>query len=87
LIEALDNTLRQSRWLRTGLHDIDFFAALRARPVWDLVVLLLLGGVTVGCATGAWLGIKRIGRDASALWTAVRRRSAPRSAALVERDP
>lgn len=75
LVQALDNTRRQSRWLRTGLHDFDFFAGLRARPVWDLVVILLLAGVTAVCVTGAWLGLLRIGRDAAAAWGAVRRRS------------
>jgi hypothetical protein len=73
LVLALDNTQRQSRWLRTGLHDLDFFAGLRVRPVWDLVVLALLAGVTGGCVTGAWLGIKRIGRDAAAIWAVARR--------------
>jgi hypothetical protein len=76
LVLALDDTERQSRWLRTGLHDFDFFAALRARPVWDLVVLVLLAGVTAVCVTGAWLGLKRIGRDAAAIWAAVIRRQA-----------
>jgi hypothetical protein len=76
LVMALDNIQRQSRWLRTGLHDLDFFAGLRARPVWDLVVLALLGGVTAGCVTGAWLGLKRIAKDAAAVWAAVQRRRA-----------
>ena len=74
LVEALDNTQRQSRWLRTGLHDFDFFAGLRARPVWDLVVLVLLAGVTGVCVTGAWLGMKRIGRDAATVWAGMTRR-------------
>jgi hypothetical protein len=82
LVLALDDTQRQSRWLRTGLHDFDFFAALRARPVWDLVVLALLAGVTGVCVTGAWLGIQRIGRDAAAIWTAV-----GAGAAAPSRDP
>ncbi len=73
-VEALDNTQRQSRWLRTGLHDFDFFAGLRARPVWDLVVLVLLAGVTAVCVTGAWLGMKRIGRDAATVWAGMTRR-------------
>ena len=76
LVEALDNTQRESRWLRTGLHDVDFSAGLRTRPVWDLVVLLLLAGVTAVCVTGAWLGIKRIGRDATAVWAAIRGKGA-----------
>jgi hypothetical protein len=59
---ALDGTARTSRWLRTGLHDLDF-PVLRTRPVWDLVALTLLAGVTASCATGAWLGLKRLGHD------------------------
>ena len=74
LVYALDNVQRQSRWLRTGLHDFDFFAGLRARPVWDVVVLALLAGVTAVCATGAWLGLKRIARDAAALKAATMHR-------------
>jgi hypothetical protein len=73
LLGAFDSTQRQGRWLRTGLHDMDFFAGLRMRPVWDLVVLFLLAGVTAVCATGAWLGLKRIRRDAEAVWGRVRR--------------
>jgi hypothetical protein len=45
MVRAVDDTARQGRWLRTGLHDFDF-GALRARPLWDVVVLLLLAG---GC--------------------------------------
>ena len=75
LVQALDNTQRQSRWLRTGLHDFDFFAGLRSRPVWDLVVLVLLAGVTGVCVTGAWLGIKRIGQDLETLKAMVRRKA------------
>jgi len=73
LLEALDDAQRQGRWLRTGLHDFDFFAGLRARPVWDLVVWVLLAGVTAVCVTGAWMGLQRIGRDASTVWAAARR--------------
>ena len=56
---ALDGAARASRWIRTGLHDLDF-PGLRERPVWDLVVILLLAGVTGGAITGAWLGLKRL---------------------------
>jgi uncharacterized iron-regulated membrane protein len=59
---ALDGTARTSRWLRTGLHDLDF-PALRIRPVWDVVALTLLAGVTASCVIGAWLGLKRLGHD------------------------
>ena len=62
MVLALDATARTSRWLRTGLHDLDF-PGLRERPLWDLVVLALLAGVTVSCATGTWLGLKRLVHD------------------------
>ena len=48
--------------------------------MWDLIVLALLAGVTVVCVTGAWLGLKRIGRDAAAIWTAARRMGRANSA-------
>jgi hypothetical protein len=63
---AVDDVGRQSRWLRTGLHDLDF-AWLRRRPMWDAVVLLLLAGVTGVCATGAWLAVRRTIRDVRGL--------------------
>jgi len=53
IVDALDDSARQTRWLRTGLHDLDFTALLRQRLLWDIFVLLLLTGVTVGCITGA----------------------------------
>ncbi len=62
MVLALDSTARASRWIRTGLHDLDF-PGIRARPVWDVIVLVLLAGVTVSCATGAWLGLRRLAHD------------------------
>jgi hypothetical protein len=57
---------RQWRWLQSGLHDLDF-PGLRARPVWDVVVLFLLIGVTGLCATGVWLSVRRVRRDLTGL--------------------
>lgn len=54
------------RWLENGLHSFDF-VVLRARPVWDLVVLPLLLGVTLVCATGFWMGVRRVRRDLAGL--------------------
>jgi uncharacterized iron-regulated membrane protein len=67
LVLALDATARTSRWLRTGLHDLDF-PGVRARPIWDIVVLILLFGVTVSCFSGAWIGVKRFIFDVGRLW-------------------
>ncbi|HTT04864.1 MAG TPA: hypothetical protein VMF64_06205 [Steroidobacteraceae bacterium] len=63
IVDALDETARENRWLCTGLHDMDFTALLRQRPLWDIVVLLLLGGVTAGCVTGVWIALLRVMRD------------------------
>ena len=63
---GLDATARASRWIRYGLHDFDF-PGLATRPLWDLVVLLLLAGVSVGVITGVWLALKRVALDLSRL--------------------
>jgi len=42
---------------------MDFFAWMRLRPLWDMLVLLLmLGGIGV-TGTGCYLAIARIRRD------------------------
>jgi hypothetical protein len=63
LLRYIDGGSRWYRWLHNGLHSFDFSAGLRKRPLWDIVVLVLLGGTTIACVTGAWMSIRRIGRD------------------------
>ena len=74
-LRTLDKPSRASRWVRSGLHGMDF-AGLRNRPIWDLVVLPLLAGVTLVCATGLWMGLLRIGRDVRAIRFALKPREA-----------
>ncbi len=57
LTAQLDSNARAQRWLE-GLHRLDLFPALRRRPVWDLLVLSLLTGVSAVCVTGAWLAYR-----------------------------
>jgi hypothetical protein len=55
----VDRDSRWNRWLFNGMHQMDF-AFLRARPVWDVVVI---GLCTVGSAltlTGLVLGWRRL---------------------------
>ena len=59
LVSAVDSDRRWSRWLFLALHRGDFAAWARQRPVWDLFMLILMAGVTLGSATGAYLGWKR----------------------------
>jgi uncharacterized iron-regulated membrane protein len=61
-----DGTSQRYRWFESALHSLDF-SFLRARPVWDIVTLILLAAVTIACATGTWLSFTRIGTDVSRL--------------------
>jgi hypothetical protein len=66
LLKRADANARWQRWLFAGLHRLDFTAALRARPLWDIVmIVLLLGGMGIS-ATGVYLAIRRIRVDLAA---------------------
>lgn len=60
LRQKFDSNGRWNRWLFLGLHRGDFTAMLRSRPLWDLVMLPLMIGVTVGAISGVWLGYRRL---------------------------
>lgn len=59
VVEAIDDTARLNRWVRFGLHDWDF-GIIRARPLWDVIVLTLLASVLLVTSTGVWLGYRRL---------------------------
>jgi uncharacterized iron-regulated membrane protein len=63
-LRVIDADARKMRWLERGLHGLDF-SGLRKRPLWDIVTLLLLAGVTAVTVTGAWMALQRIRKD---LW-------------------
>lgn len=60
LLQKTDRAGRWYRWLFQALHRWDFAPALNRRPLWDLVVLTLLLGVTAVSLTGLYLGYRRI---------------------------
>jgi hypothetical protein len=67
LLRRADADARWQRWLFSGLHRLDFTAGLRARPLWDLVmIILLVGGIGLS-ATGVYLAIRRFRVDVAAL--------------------
>jgi hypothetical protein len=67
LLQRADANGRWHRWLFAGLHRLDFTAALRARPAWDIVMLtLLVGGMGV-VATGLYLAVRRVRADVARL--------------------
>ncbi|MBN9505533.1 MAG: peptidase [Altererythrobacter sp.] len=61
LIGFVDADSRAFRWWHLALHRLDF-SVLRERPLWDIVVLPLLAGVSLLCLLGAWMGVKRLTR-------------------------
>ena len=60
LVQQYDRARRGYRWLFEGLHRLDFSAQLRRRPVWDILMLLLLGGVCAVSLTGTYLGLRHL---------------------------
>lgn len=76
-LAVVDRSARISRWIRTGLHSLDF-AWLAPRPVWDFVVVSLLAGVTLVCGTGLFMGWRRMLWDAAILRFWIRERIKPR---------
>src|SRR5262249_5110587 len=67
LLRRADAAEQWHRWLFGALHRIDFSARIRTRPLWDIVVLILmLGGLGLS-TTGAVLAIRRICGDGARL--------------------
>jgi hypothetical protein len=60
LIQKVDSDRRWNRWLFLGLHRGDFTSLMRQRPLWDLILLPLMVGVTIGAITGVWMGYRRL---------------------------
>lgn len=61
VIDFVDADSRQFRWWHLALHRLDF-GALRERPLWDAVTLLLLAGVALSTLLGVWMGWRRVRR-------------------------
>lgn len=58
----VDDEFRRWRWVRDGLHSIDFPGINGKRPLWDVIVWLLLLAGTLSAATGVWLAVRRVRR-------------------------
>lgn len=76
LIRAIDGAGRAERWLWNAPHSFDL-PVLRARPWRDLALLPLLFAVTMICATGTWMGARRLGRDMRRLKRRLSRQISP----------
>jgi hypothetical protein len=62
LVVKVDASARGYRWWFEALHRGDFARLSQIRPLWDLIMLSLLVGVTVGAFTGVYLGFRRVFR-------------------------
>ena len=60
LLQKIDRDNQWYRWLHQAPHRLDFSASIRSRPLWDVLTITLLGGTTVVCAIGAYLGLIRL---------------------------
>lgn len=58
----VDDEFRRWRWVRDGLHSIDFPGINGKRPLWDVIVWLLLLAGALSVSTGVWLAIRRVKR-------------------------
>ena len=56
----VDDQFRHWRWMRDGLHSLDFPGINNKRPLWDLLLLFFMLGGTASALTGVWLAIRRI---------------------------
>jgi hypothetical protein len=61
-LAAVHRLNRVERWLFNGLHSLDFSFLYSSRPLWDIVMLVLLGGGLVSSFLGLYLGIGRVRR-------------------------
>jgi len=62
LLRAVDGTGRAERWLWNAPHSFDL-PGLRQGPLRYILILPLLAVVTLVCGTGAWMGMRKLGRD------------------------
>ncbi|CAM1374674.1 conserved membrane hypothetical protein [Tenacibaculum xiamenense] len=53
---------RVQRWIYHGLHSLDFSFLAWKRPLWDIILIVLLLGGSVVCFTGTVMGIKFLKR-------------------------
>ena len=62
VVEAYDTGSRWNRWLYHGLHSLNFPWLYEYRPVWDILMLALLGGGTWLCITAIILAAQVLSR-------------------------
>jgi len=59
VLASIPRLARLERWLYNGLHSLDV-GYLYSRPLWDIVMLVLLMGGLASSGIGLYLGMKRV---------------------------
>jgi len=65
VVEAYDAGSRWNRWLYHGLHSLNFPWLYEHRPVWDILMLVLLAGGTWLCITSMILAWQVLAKKAA----------------------
>ena len=73
LLRTVDSTGRAERWLWNAPHCFDL-PGLRDGALRYIFILPLLAAVTLVCGSGAWMGMRKLGRDLQRTRQRIRRR-------------
>jgi len=60
IVGYADRNSKWNRWLFNGLHQLDFAAMVRSRPIWDILVIGLCVIGAMSTLTGVVLGWRRL---------------------------
>ncbi|MDE0479669.1 MAG: PepSY domain-containing protein [Chloroflexota bacterium] len=60
IVSVMDRSRRTYRWLYNGLHSLDFPGLADRRPLWDILMLVLLAGGFAFSVTAAVIGYRRL---------------------------
>jgi hypothetical protein len=63
VVKKMQTDNKVERWLYKGMHSFDFPILFFKRPLWDVVVAILLLGCTILCFTGLKLTLNNLFRN------------------------
>ncbi len=73
LVAVIHRYNRLERWLYNGLHSLDFAFWYRRRPLWDIGMIVLIGGALATSSIGLVFGLRRLRRDVARAARALKR--------------
>ena len=62
LISVMDDSRRMYRWLFNGIHSLDFPGLVNLRPLWDVIMIVLMTIGFIFSFTGIAIAYKRVAR-------------------------